>query len=196
MELDRATYERCGLQDGAPIEDGGKKHQKQRWVLDYDLTAPSMSHGKRGFGRLVWACKNVLNHSLTWVFVNFNPSSAEALEEGREPISKHAPWTRPFPPSVRTMQRVRVPRIRTAELQSLYEQDDALDLLEYLHMLHLGSPRVDEGDAIDPLLSRYEVPAWNAEEPEVRDLVQVSWKGFMAPVFAREVFLLVKGLKV
>lgn len=30
LELDRPTYERCGLQ-GNPIEDGGKKHQKARW---------------------------------------------------------------------------------------------------------------------------------------------------------------------
>jgi ribonuclease P/MRP protein subunit RPP40 len=30
LELDRPTYERCGLQ-GKPIEDGGKKHKKSRW---------------------------------------------------------------------------------------------------------------------------------------------------------------------
>ena len=30
LELDRPTYERCGLQ-GTPIEDGGRKHQKNRW---------------------------------------------------------------------------------------------------------------------------------------------------------------------
>jgi ribonuclease P/MRP protein subunit RPP40 len=30
IELDRPTYEKCGLQ-GNPIEDGGKKHQKARW---------------------------------------------------------------------------------------------------------------------------------------------------------------------
>jgi hypothetical protein len=32
LELDRPTYERCGLQ-GNPIEDGGKKHQKARWGM-------------------------------------------------------------------------------------------------------------------------------------------------------------------
>jgi len=30
LELDRPTYEKCGLQ-GKSIEDGGKKHQKARW---------------------------------------------------------------------------------------------------------------------------------------------------------------------
>jgi ribonuclease P/MRP protein subunit RPP40 len=33
LELDRPTYERCGLQ-GKPIEDGGKKHQKNRWGMN------------------------------------------------------------------------------------------------------------------------------------------------------------------
>jgi ribonucleases P/MRP protein subunit RPP40 len=32
LELDRPTYERCGLQ-GTPIEDGGRKHQKARWGM-------------------------------------------------------------------------------------------------------------------------------------------------------------------
>jgi ribonuclease P/MRP protein subunit RPP40 len=36
-----------------------------------------MLHGKRGFERLVWACKNVLNNSLTWLFHNFQPPSGE-----------------------------------------------------------------------------------------------------------------------
>lgn len=36
-----------------------------------------MLHGKRGFERLVWACKNVLNNSLAWLFHDFQPSSSE-----------------------------------------------------------------------------------------------------------------------
>jgi ribonuclease P/MRP protein subunit RPP40 len=32
LELDRPTYERCGLQ-GKAVEDGGRKHQKQRWSM-------------------------------------------------------------------------------------------------------------------------------------------------------------------
>jgi ribonucleases P/MRP protein subunit RPP40 len=34
LEVDRRTYEQCGLQ-GTPIEDGGKKHQKQRWGASF-----------------------------------------------------------------------------------------------------------------------------------------------------------------
>jgi ribonuclease P/MRP protein subunit RPP40 len=43
LELDRPTYERCGLQ-GKPIEDGGKKHKKARWGV-YMLSCSKMGVG-------------------------------------------------------------------------------------------------------------------------------------------------------
>ena len=191
MELDRPTYERCGLQ-GIPVEDGGKKHQKQRWLLDINLAAESMKHNKKGFERLEWACKNVLNHSLTWLFYNFNPSSPEALAEGKEAISKHAPWVHNFEPSIARMKDVLVPKLLPRDLPSIYAEDDAIVLLEYLHMLHLDSPRLQKQDSIDPHLSRYVVPAFDRGIGS-RNLVQVTWKGFMPPRFAKELFLLVRS---
>lgn len=39
-----------------------------------------MLHGKKGFERIVWAFKNVLNHSVTWLFHDFtsNPDHGKA----------------------------------------------------------------------------------------------------------------------
>ena len=122
MELTRPTYERCGLQ-GIPIEDGGKKHQKQRWVVEYDLRASSMKHGKKGFSRLEWACKNVLDRSLTWLFYNFNPSSAESLAEGKEPISRHAPWLHNMAPEETSMDNVLVPQLPVSDLTKLHAEE-------------------------------------------------------------------------
>lgn len=190
LELDRPTYERCGLQ-GVPVEDGGKKHSKARWVVTYDLTSPSMRHGKKGFERLVWASRNVLNASLTWLFWNANPSSREALAEGREELSKHAPFLRTFAPKVRRMDGVRAPKLTVRDLHETYFEDEALGLLEWLHMLQLGSPRVEARDDVDPHVSRYEVPECG-HGVEIKDFVNVTWTGFMAPEFAREVFLLVR----
>jgi ribonuclease P/MRP protein subunit RPP40 len=190
MELTRPTYERCGLQ-GTPVEDGGRKHQKQRWVVEYDLRASSMKHGKKGFGRLEWACRNVLDRSLTWLFWNANPSSKEALGEGREPLSKHAPWVHGVLPEETKMDNVLVPRLSVAGLKDLYAEEDALGLLEWIHMLELASPRVEVGDDINPHLSRYEVPDLG-RGVGARDMVVVRWRGFMTPAFARDLFLMVK----
>ena len=36
-----------------------------------------MLHGKKGFERIVWAFKNVLNHSVTWLFYDFTSNSRD-----------------------------------------------------------------------------------------------------------------------
>lgn len=31
-----------------------------------------MVHGKKGFERILWAFKNVLNHAVTWLFYDYD----------------------------------------------------------------------------------------------------------------------------
>lgn len=38
-----------------------------------------MFKGKKGFDRLVYACKNVLNEPLSWLFCNLSPKGKEGL---------------------------------------------------------------------------------------------------------------------
>ena len=190
MELNRPTYERCGLQ-GTPIEDGGKKHQKQRWVVEYDLKSPSMKHGGKAFSRLQRACKSVLDQSLTWLFYNFNPSSSESLAEGRETISKHAPWIHPIEPRATKMANVLVPTLSTGDLPSLYDEETALNLLEWVQMVGLDSPRIRQSDNIDPHLSRYEVPDVGHGVAST-NMMCIRWRGFLPPAFMRSVFLAIR----
>jgi len=37
-------------------------------VVEINLRLPSMLHGKKGFDRIVYACKNALNTPVTWLF--------------------------------------------------------------------------------------------------------------------------------
>jgi ribonuclease P/MRP protein subunit RPP40 len=189
LELDRPTYERCGLV-GTRIEDGGKKHKNARWIVEFDLRSPAMRKGKKGFGRLQWACKNVLDASLAWLFWNANPSSAEALREGKEVLSKHAPKITDMTPEVSRLENIFVPNLRTRDLPNVYDEIESLDLLEYLHMLQLGSPRVNASDNIDPHLCRYDVPDFGTGTRS-QNLMSVSWRGFMTPTFVRAIFLAV-----
>jgi ribonuclease P/MRP protein subunit RPP40 len=191
LELDRPTYERCGLQ-GTPIEDGGRKHQKQRWIVTYDLRLPSMKHGKGAFSRLEWACKNVLDQSLTWLFYNFNPSSAESLAEGKEPISKLAPRIQKFETTVVRLDDSLCPKVLPGDLTTLYDEQESQSMLEYLHLLSLNSPRLNAKDDIDPHLSRYEVPDFG---PGIttRNLICIRWKGFIPPAFIRDIFLCIRS---
>lgn len=191
MELDRPTYERCGLH-GVPIEDGGKKHQKQRWLVTFDLKLPSMAHGKKGFGRLEWACKNVLDQSLTWLFWNFKAGSGEDLSEGREMISAHQPWVKNMEKDVLRLEGVKTPLFEASKLESLYGQEEAVELLEWLNLVGLDSPRVRQKDDIDSYLCRYDMPDMGHGTVS-KDFMRIRWTGFMPPSFAREIFLAVRG---
>ncbi|KAJ4354657.1 uncharacterized protein N0V89_006394 [Didymosphaeria variabile] len=162
-------------------------------VIEYNLREPSMTHGKKGFSRLDWACKNVLDQSLAWLFYNFNPSSHESLRAGNEPISLHHPSIHTIEPTATKLPDTLVPKLTVPMLPSLYDSEDALALQEYISMLCLNSPRVSAFDNIDPHLSRYEVSTFDGlVELATRDMVRVRWRGFIPPQFVQELFLLVR----
>lgn len=88
MFLEKESYERAGL-TGQPHGVKGKRGLKPRWsmlknlkksytayaasadkiiVVQYDLRAPASFPGKKGYDRLLYACKNVFNQPITWLF--------------------------------------------------------------------------------------------------------------------------------
>lgn len=96
--MGREKYEHTGL-TGKPIRSGGRKHAKERFgkslhlfylvftsktflAIEIDLRQPSMLHGKKGFERIVWACRNVLNASVTWLLA-CDAVSQNPLDKGK-----------------------------------------------------------------------------------------------------------------
>lgn len=189
IEFDRPTYERAGLV-GVPLEDGGKKHQRNRWLVEYDLKQGSMKKGKKGFERLKWAAKNVLNDSKSWLFWSANPTFAESVKDGQEVLSKHVPKVFALEPEITALKGVVVPKLDVQEngLSGLYDQEDALALLEWLDMVNLGSSRVTEGDEVNSHICRYDVPDFG-HGVETQELVRVRWSGFITPGFVKDLFL-------
>ena len=90
------------------------------------------------------------------------------------------------------MPDVLVPRLSPSDLSGLYGEDNALDLLEYIQMLSLESPRVNKGDVIDPHLSRYDVPDFGRGVGSGH-IVLARLKGFMPPSFVRNVFMAIRN---
>ena len=78
MYLEKETYERAGLV-GEPHGVKGNRGLKQRWIVEFNLRSPSMFKGKKGFDRLVYACKNVLNSPVNWLFCNLSTKSEKTL---------------------------------------------------------------------------------------------------------------------
>jgi ribonuclease P/MRP protein subunit RPP40 len=53
-------------------------------VVEINLRLPSMLHGKKGFERIAWAFKNVLNHTVAWLFYDL-ATEASGISNGTEP---------------------------------------------------------------------------------------------------------------
>ena len=146
-----------------------------------------MVRGHKGFDRVVWAFKHVLNNRLAWLFYNLKQST-----DGSGPLALHQPKIVKVEPEADEMEAARMAEI-SLEWEE-YQYDEANQLLEWLTLIFAGSPRVQQHDRIDPYLSRYSVPSAckqssEATENEVQDLVKIRWHGFIPPQFIKKVLL-------
>ncbi|KAK1080859.1 hypothetical protein LTR33_005183 [Friedmanniomyces endolithicus] len=186
LEVNKVMYERMGL-EGKVIPGEGRKHVKARFAIEINLRLPSMVRGKPGFDRVVWAFRNVLNHSVTWLFHDL-----EAITDGSGPIAVHQPLVRKIEPSVEELDGA-VMFVTPGSL----EQDDhslATELLEWVTMAANLSPRLQRNDSIDSYLSKYNVTLPTSDgdaggHPETQDLARIRWHGFAHASFVSKVFM-------
>ncbi|KJX96992.1 ribonuclease p protein subunit [Zymoseptoria brevis] len=181
IEVDKPTFERLGL-EGKSMPTFGRKHVKARFAIELDLRLPSMMRGKKGFDRVVWAFGNVLTETLTWVFCDL----AGGEGEGKAVIEEHAPVVKEVKAEVLDVGRALVPVFPTRVKEQEYAE--AAEVLEWLSLGMLRSPRILKEDDVDVFLSRYRVPN-DAGEPREQDLVRLQWRGLIPPTFAHKILL-------
>ncbi|PWY80624.1 hypothetical protein BO70DRAFT_315846 [Aspergillus heteromorphus CBS 117.55] len=191
LELSKELFERTGL-TGKPIRSGARKHAKERYAVEINLRLPSMMHGKKGFERIVWAFKNVLTQSVTWLFFDLASESNGIAEDdlslkGNHPqiLNCEVSSTELGSTLVPPLHKIYIPgEAREEELQ-----DQCYELSEWLAMVSLGSPRVAPNDEVDPFLCRYSVP--DADEAQASELVSLKWRGLIPPRWILELFVTV-----
>ncbi|KAF7545426.1 hypothetical protein G7Z17_g9178 [Cylindrodendrum hubeiense] len=176
MYLEKETYERAGLV-GKPYGAKGGRGLKPRWVVLFDLRSSAMLRGKKGFDRLIYACKNVLNQPTNWLFCNTSGSTPSP-----DPLQRYFPTSFTSSPGItRDLVTAQGPLdipseiIGDADRSALEEA--ATECYEWLSLIRLGSPRVAPQDNIDPYLSRYQVPGDAEKEVTV---CKLSWQGFIS----------------
>ncbi|KAI1639256.1 ribonuclease P 40kDa subunit [Biscogniauxia mediterranea] len=155
-------------------------------VVQFDLRSPSMLHGKKGFDRLAYACKTVLNKPTTWLFCDLSK------ESDPDPLRPYHPVRYTSSPALIDGLVVNVPSLTPpqAVLESGHRSDlgeYATDIYEWLSLVRLESPRLSTSDTIDPYLSTYAVPG-NPEDIRSGQLCKVSWQGFISPDWVRRTF--------
>ncbi|KAI1456353.1 ribonuclease P 40kDa subunit [Annulohypoxylon moriforme] len=183
LYLDKEAYERAGLV-GKPYGVKGKRGSKPRWIVQFNLRDPSMLHGKKGFDRLVYACKNVLNTPTTWLFHNLSKTPVP------DPLSQHYPTKYTSNPIVSQGLSMKVPLLKpppaiVSNQNRLDMEGFVTDVYEWLSLVRLDSPRVDAEDTIDPYLSCYAVPG-DIENVRNEKLCRISWQGFMPPKWSQQ----------
>ncbi|KAL2104727.1 hypothetical protein VUR80DRAFT_9766 [Thermomyces stellatus] len=179
MYLDKETYERAGLV-GKPDGAKGNRAGKPRWIVRYDLKAPSMLHGKKGFDRLLYACRNVFSAPVTWLYSYTQEPDSDPLKD-LDPVKFTARYA---PSPTLNVNTPPLSSLTTALTSSRPDFDEAAaELYEWLSLVRLSSPRVEVGDSIDPYLSGYRVPG---DAPAPSRLRRVSWRGFISPTWVRD----------
>ncbi|KAI5462921.1 ribonuclease P 40kDa subunit [Mariannaea sp. PMI_226] len=185
MYFDKETYERAGLV-GKPYGAKGARGLKPRWIVSFDLRSPIMFRGKKGFDRLIYACKNVFNHQMTWLFCNIGESTPSP-----DPLQKHFPTRFSSAPGVvQDIVALHGPLNISTEIMNNVDgpglEDAATECYEWLSLIRLGSPRIESRDNVDPYLSRYQVPG-EAEREIV--LCKMSWQGFISSSWLHQLLM-------
>ncbi|KAK4126031.1 hypothetical protein N657DRAFT_567596 [Parathielavia appendiculata] len=184
MILDKEAYECAGLV-GKPHGVKGKRGLKPWWIVEFDLTAPSMFPGKKGFDRLIYASRNALAEPVTWLFCNIGSTTPEP-----DPLACHFPTKYTSSPGILRDIHVVMPKL-SPDVDSLSSsgkddfEDFSTGLYEWLSLVRLQSPRIEVGDKIDPYLSRYQVPEARTESK----ICKISWQGFLAPCWSRQTLI-------
>ena len=152
-------------------------------AIELNLRLPAMVRGKHGFERIVWAFKNVLNNSVTWLFHDFNGNN-----DGAGPIAQHQPKMTTVKPELDTVDAAQIPE----PSQDIHDEDFeiASDFLEWLTLVTMCSPRIQDSDKIDTYLSRYRTPDnTDGSQHTTQDLVRFQWHGFIPAIFIRSLVL-------
>ncbi|PHH92073.1 hypothetical protein CDD83_9099 [Cordyceps sp. RAO-2017] len=182
LHLDKETFERAGLA-GKPFGAKGNRGLKPRWIVSYDLRDPSMTHGKKGFNRLLYACQHVFDKPVTWLLCSAGPNSPDL-----ECLGGHAPTSITIEPATATMQQLShvtltLPACIRADGDRQALEETATELYEWLSLVRLQSPRIAAGDSVDPFLSRYCAPPGNGGQTQV---LLLGWQGLIAASWLRD----------
>ncbi|KAF7716941.1 Uncharacterized protein PECH_000667 [Penicillium ucsense] len=180
IELGKEVYERTGL-TGKPIRSGGRKHAKDRFLVELNLRLPSMLHGKKGFDRIVWAFQNVLNRPMAWLFCDLVSFSVD--QESPTPIEKQSPQWIDSGPKKTNLSRVSMPPLQGLVSSHMSEDDMQQKcgaFSEWIALVQLKSSRISADDEVDPYLSRYEVQVPGYEVCRTVNLVSLKWQGIIS----------------
>lgn len=191
ITCDRALYERAGLTGTAIQDPHARKHGTSKFRIELNLRLPSMLAGKKGFERILRAAETVFTGDIAWLYYDI---SAAGVVENDATLGKEA-HIKDVQTKTEELGKVLVPNFPTQISKSASEENDLVELLEWISLAAIGSPRIQQGDLVDEIISRYEVPDISSPstmdatyQPKIQDLTTRTFTGFMPSSFVSSVF--------
>ncbi|KAI4734840.1 hypothetical protein E4T50_14624 [Aureobasidium sp. EXF-12298] len=152
ITCDRALYERAGLTGTAISDPHARKHGTSKFRIELNLRLPSMLAGKKGFERILRAAETVFTGEISWLFYDI---SAAGVAENDAMLGKEA-QVMGVGTKTEDLGKVLVPNFPTQIFKSANDENDLVELLEWISLAAIGSPRIQQGDLVDEIISRYE----------------------------------------
>lgn len=101
-------------------------------------------------------------------------------------LAAHGPTIKVLEPTPEPLQQALCPSLRLSEgINDEDAREEAAELLEWLSLAMMASPRVQKDDGVDSFLSRYRP----AENSVAVNLVRYQWHGFAPAAFVLKVLL-------
>ncbi|KAG0092059.1 hypothetical protein BGZ92_010970 [Podila epicladia] len=160
LSLTKDSYEQLGL-TGVPSQF---QKNRQRYVVELDLQAPSMIPGKAGFERIKWCFENTLVTVFPMVLASVDPAGVSLPLDF--PVSARA---RQLSYRIQTtvLDYIMVPDtqpLRTIGKNDLRWRKQVAEVYEWIGMASIQSERITVVDNIDPYLCVYANPAQKTPE--------------------------------
>jgi ribonucleases P/MRP protein subunit RPP40 len=102
---------------------------------------------------------------------------------------KHHPFEHMVKPTVTRFDNTMIPALPP---ETKVESEDAEEILEWISLQMLGSPRVQADDKIDDYLCRYQLS--QAQQGHETAVVMLQWRGFAAPSFSVNLYRALQNL--
>lgn len=154
ITCDRALYERAGLTGTAIPDPHARKHGTSKFRIELNLRLPSMLAGKKGFERVLRAAETVFVGDISWLFYDV---AAAGVADNDTALGKEVE-IKEVKVETEDLGKVLVPGFPDDISKNADGENDLVDLLEWISLAALSSPRIQQGDLVDEIISRYEVP--------------------------------------
>ncbi|KAH0365084.1 hypothetical protein KCU65_g6290, partial [Aureobasidium melanogenum] len=194
ITCDRALYERAGLTGTAIPDPHARKHGTSKFRIELNLRLPSMLTGKKGFERVLRAAETVFVGDVSWLF--YDVATAGIADD--DTALGEVVEIKEVKAETEDLEKVLVPDFPSDISKNADGENDLVELLEWISLAALNSPRIQQGDLVDEIISRYEVPTISKPTTDAtdgtsngtttQDLMKTTFTGFLPASFLATTF--------